>query len=236
MLVGWLRLWPTPSNVSRVSSINRLLFRLPRNSTSFCEAISSPLLIIPILFANLDRAAERTPEMVAQSYQRVSRTNRTCQSVALTTPQVPGSEEEVPETPQNAQQLVPNSPPPAFRSRASSISSRRNFSQRSGTVDPTLEDTFAAGPNEDESVEDDRQRLIRTATTSSERGQTSRPNIPRAPTTFPSIFGSGRGANTGPSTMSNDGVFANLNAKPERGEKLQQQPPGCSHPALDRPN
>ena len=165
--------------------------------------------------------------MGAQSYERVSLSYQH-RSESLTPLQVPGSEEDVPETPHEAQEPIPSSPPPPFRSRTSSIASRRHPPQHSaGPVDQTLEDTFDAGPNdenEDEAFEDDRQRLMRDATVNSQT-QDSRPGFGRGVTSFPSIFGSNRARTSKPSAISNDGVFANLNAKPERGDKLEEQPP-----------
>lgn len=107
-------------------------------------------------------------------------------------------------------------------------SRRLPFQHSSGPVDQTLEDTFNAGPNadtENEIIEDDRQRLIHDAAIAVAPDQESCPGFARAETTFPSIFGSNTRRNQGSSAMYNDGVFANLNAKPERGEKQEEQPP-----------
>ncbi|MCJ1326421.1 hypothetical protein MMC10_003085 [Thelotrema lepadinum] len=158
--------------------------------------------------------------MVAQAYERV-----------------PSSEADDPQSPQDGEPQTPNSPPPPFRSRASSIASRRHPSQHSsGPVDRTLEDTFDAGPNadgEDDSVEDDRQRLMRDAATFSAQDTGSRPGFARALTTLPSIFSSNRSRGAASAAASNDGVFANLNAKPERGEKMEEQPPSYEQAAAD---
>lgn len=146
----------------------------------------------------------------------------------LITLKVPGSEEEAVNSSQNVQQIVPDSPPPAFRSRASSIVSRRQPSLATlRPVDQTLADTFDAGPNDNDNdgIDDDRQRLIRDAVTSSQQSPGMRQPSQRATTSFPSLFGAGRTQHPGPSAMSNDGVFANLNAKPELGEKSEEQPP-----------
>jgi hypothetical protein len=53
------------------------------------------------------------------------------------------------------------------------------------------------------------------------------PAAPGAPNRF---YGAG-GHNQ--FTSANDGVFANLNAKPERGEKLEEQPPVRLTPSPD---
>ena len=142
---------------------------------------------------------------------------------------MPSSEAEVPRTSQDGEIQTPSSPPPPFRSRASSIASRRHPSQQSsGPVDRTLEDTFDTGPNadgEEEPVEDDRQRLMRDAATFTTRDSGSHPGFARAMPALPSIFSSNRNRNAASAAVSNDGVFANLNAKPERGEKMEEQPP-----------
>lgn len=87
--------------------------------------------------------------------------------------------------------------------------------------------------NEDDD-EGGRQRLIRgNAPPGEENHETTRPGVERAVTQLPRfvptvpaetnrVYGSG-GQN--PFSLANDGVFANLNAKPERGEKLEEQPP-----------
>jgi hypothetical protein len=129
---------------------------------------------------------------------------------------------------------IPNSPPPSFRSRASSPTLRHN-----AEVDQNLADTFDAdGSDSDEDNDgDDRQRLMRGTPSSSSTDQintqytttseTSRPpiierratHIPAfvpTPTTGGRVYGGGSGS---------DGVFANLSAKPERGEKVEEHPP-----------
>lgn len=130
---------------------------------------------------------------------------------------------------------TPTSPPPSFRSRASSPGSRHD-----SVVDQNLADTFDAdGSDSDEENDgDDRQRLMRgTPSSSSSINQagnetTSAPttgdgrpavverrvtHLPAfAPPTNGRVYGGGSGS---------DGVFANLSAKPETGEKLEEHPP-----------
>ena len=122
---------------------------------------------------------------------------------------MPNSEEEAVES---HSPIIPNSPPPAFRSRSPSFTStRQGLSHGSHQVDQTLEDTF--GNDNDNDGEDDRERLIRNAST---------PNAAHEVRFQAPISTSDR---SGPAAPSNDGVFANLNAKPERGEKLEEHPP-----------
>ena len=140
---------------------------------------------------------------------------------------------------------IPSSPPPSFRSRASSPSSRDPLSEDPITTEAerTLADTFDDGSDSDDDGHnegDDRQRLMRANTHHSEPEQRTvndgnGPNLPGAVTRI-SIVVPPVSSNvparpyTGASPFStfshsNDGVFANLNAKPERGEKLEEQPP-----------
>jgi len=141
--------------------------------------------------------------------------------------QVSANDEESPISPQ-----IPTSPPPSFRSHASSPT------RRPTAVDQNLADTFDAdGSDSDEENDgDDRQRLMRGTPTSSSTEQlnadsttpseTPRPPvIERRPTHLPEfapprptgrIYGGGSGS---------DGVFANLSAKPEAGEKTEEHPP-----------
>ncbi|KPI44460.1 Metal homeostatis protein BSD2 [Cyphellophora attinorum] len=133
----------------------------------------------------------------------------------------------------------PTSPPPSFRSRDTSPTSRRLLDQEDPmTTDASrdLEDTFGDGSDDEE---DDRQRLMRgnpdtpqttrTPTSSStteprqqvERRITELPAF-RPPTTRPQ-----------PNAQANDGVFANLGAKLERGEQVDEKPPTYEQAAAD---
>lgn len=140
---------------------------------------------------------------------------------------------------------IPSSPPPSFRSRASSPSSRHLFSEDPITTEAerTLADTFDDGSDSDDDGHnegDDRQRLMRANTHQSESEQRvvhdgNGPNMPGAVTRIPVVvppvssnvpIRTHAGAPPFSTfSQSNDGVFANLNAKPERGEKLEEQPP-----------
>jgi len=140
------------------------------------------------------------------------------------------------ETPTSA---TPNSPPPSFRSRASSPSSRRLLHDTDSPVDQNLADAFDADGSDDEDNDgDDRQRLMRGTPSSSSAENITAPsttttlNAPTPPTieqrstylpaftpTTARVYGGGSGS---------DGVFANLSAKPEVGEKMEEHPPvGC---------
>lgn len=142
--------------------------------------------------------------------------------------------------------LSPNSPPPSFRSRSSSPSSRRLLHGdpiRQDEDDNALADAFGSEDDSDDEEEpDDRQRLMRanpdpyspadngqTATSSSSESRTESQDrsavaaMTRRPTILPSfttLSGNSRSV-----AQSNDGVFANLAAKPERGEKNEDLPP-----------
>ena len=140
---------------------------------------------------------------------------------------------------------IPASPPPSFRSRTSSPSSRHLLSEDPITTEAerTLADTFDDGSDSDDDGHnegDDRQRLMRANTHQSEPEPRSvndgnGPNLPGAVTRLPVVIPPVSSnvsvrpyAGATPfSTFShsNDGVFANLDAKPERGEKLEEQPP-----------
>lgn len=140
---------------------------------------------------------------------------------------------------------TPSSPPPSFRSRASSPSARHLLSEDPITTEAerTLADTFDDGSDSDDDGHndgDDRQRLMRSNTHQSGSEQRvvhdgNGPDLPGAVTRIPIVVppvSSNTPARpyTGATPFStfshsNDGVFANLNAKPERGEKLEEQPP-----------
>ncbi|KAL1959881.1 hypothetical protein VTO42DRAFT_1026 [Malbranchea cinnamomea] len=143
---------------------------------------------------------------------------------------------------------IPSSPPPSFhsressRSRSASPSSRLLFSQDPlhSEADRTLEDTFGDYDDEHDEI-DDRQRLMRgdpsteatgsgessqvqlQSGSSSSQGESQRTNTTSAPQpTRPRIIHD-----------TYDGVFANLSAKPERGEKLEDLPPSYEQAAAD---
>ena len=152
--------------------------------------------------------------------------------------------QDTPSRPSNAE-TIPSSPPPSFRSRASSPSSRHLLSEDPITTEAerTLADTFDDGSDSDDDAHDagdDRQRLMRANSHHVESEQRiandgNGPNLPGAVTRLPvvvppvpsNIPARPYTGTTPYSTFShsNDGVFANLDAKPERGEKLEEQPP-----------
>jgi Protein of unknown function (DUF2370) len=134
---------------------------------------------------------------------------------------------------------VPSSPPPPFRSRPSSIESHRLLSQQDPLIsdaDRTLAETFDS-PSDDEGSEDehdddggdDRRRLISRTNTedATSVGATaataSHPGIERRVTQLP-VFAARSGRTYG-GGGGNDGVFANLSAKPSRGEDVDEKPP-----------
>lgn len=132
---------------------------------------------------------------------------------------------------ENAPYDPPNSPPPSFRSRASSPNSRHNTT--SAEADATLADAFDAdgSDSEEENDGDDRQRLMRgTPSTSSEQLQVTestagRPQIIERRVTHIPVFSQSVAGRVYGGGSGSDGVFANLNAKPESGEKVEEHPP-----------
>ncbi|KAJ5232092.1 hypothetical protein N7468_005048 [Penicillium chermesinum] len=151
--------------------------------------------------------------------------------------------------------LTPHSPPPSFRSRSSSPSSRRllHDDPLRHNEDQTLADAFDDGDESDgDDQPDDRQRLMRANPDSSlpsENGQPSAatgsssgsgidaqnpptPNLPRRQTMLP-IFTAPATAGGRAIAASNDGVFANLAAKPQPGEKTDDLPPSYEEAAAD---
>ncbi|KAF1946585.1 metal homeostatis protein bsd2 [Clathrospora elynae] len=143
-------------------------------------------------------------------------------------------EEHSPATPQLGQQWPPASPPPSFRSRASSPNgTSRNLLAEDPVAhdeDRTLADTFDSDSDDESDGRDDRQRLM--------RGNPQPEDVPVAPgiqrsltelpvynTQTPSsgrVYGGGNG-----------GVWANLSAKPTRGEDAEEKPPTYEQAAAD---
>ncbi|KAJ6099533.1 hypothetical protein N7467_001068 [Penicillium canescens] len=146
------------------------------------------------------------------------------------------------------------SPPPSFRSRSrsSSPSSRRllHNDPLNNDDDQTLADAFGDEDESDDDHEpDDRQRLMRadpdfrsadngqsaSASSSDSRGdaqEQARSGILRRPTILPTFTTPSSGGQR-QIAPSNDGVFANLAAKPERGEKNEDLPPSYEEAAAD---
>ncbi|GLA54253.1 hypothetical protein AnigIFM63604_011789 [Aspergillus niger] len=152
---------------------------------------------------------------------------------------------------------TPSSPPPSFHSRSSSPSSRRllHDDPQRDHADQTLADAFGDGSDSESDDEpDDRQRLMRAqpdsrpgadtssaaaAASSSSSGSEQQSGdsrigggLPRRQTILPSFSTPSSGAGRVISS-SNDGVFANLAAKPERGEKNEDLPPSYEEAAAD---
>lgn len=142
---------------------------------------------------------------------------------------------------------IPNSPPPSFKSNDSSPRTSHQAHGHRRTPSRPQDDLADAfdGPGsdtEDENDGDDRQRLMRgtpsataasgSATPGNGEAQadgaiqlTDTPQVARPVGQAPvqgRVYGGGSG----------DGVFANLSAKPERGEKLIEEFPPVSIPSL----
>lgn len=128
----------------------------------------------------------------------------------------------------------PNSPPPSFRSRASSPS-------RNQQVDATLAGAFDDSDDSSDDEGDDRQRLVRrnsgpsagNSVGSSQELHTPSSSIPSQPVATPAtpasrqqrVVGGGNGS---------DGVFANMSARPERVEsEKDEMPPTYEQAAAD---
>jgi hypothetical protein len=139
---------------------------------------------------------------------------------------------------------IPSSPPPSFRSRASSPTSRCPLGQDplASEADQNLADTFDDGDvSDNEEHGDDRQRLMRADTgltnqvaqNSTSSGGTA-PQFQRRVTELPLFTPpAARSQNRSINRPTNDGVFANLAAKPERGENLDEKPPTYEQAAAD---
>ncbi|KAI0190651.1 hypothetical protein EV127DRAFT_364738 [Xylaria flabelliformis] len=159
------------------------------------------------------------------------------------------TQEEDPDTPPSPSSLrpqrIPNSPPPSFHSRSSSADRRRH------NVDSDLAEAFDTDGDDSDDEPDDRQRLVRgnsfpvsqsgiapAATSTTEAGNGH--FVPGPPSTQSQSFAAGQRAQ--PATNSriygggiqSDGVFSNMTARPERGEKIvEEAPPTYEQAAAD---
>jgi hypothetical protein len=175
--------------------------------------------------------------MPPQRYTAVSGNQHIIPLTNLTSTQVNAHDDDdvdSPITPPGTQH-TPSSPPPSFRSRDSSPSSRRLLAQDplSNGADQDLADTFDDGSDAENEV-DDRQRLMRAEPTTPSTIETTTPANPQQPrverriTELPAFRPQPRSSQA----PANDGVFANLAAKLDRGEQLDEKPPVCPHPSL----
>lgn len=148
-------------------------------------------------------------------------------SAVLTARQVAADDDaDTPVTSLAPHQWPPASPPPSFHSRASSPTSRRLLADDplAHPEDRTLADTFDSDSDDDEDEDgrDDRQRLMRGNPQSDDDAPP--PGLLRRVTELPTFTtqapSSGRVYGGG-----NGGVWANLSAKPTRGEDVEEKPP-----------
>jgi hypothetical protein len=174
--------------------------------------------------------------MSSQRYQPVSEPTADYQYTFPDLPQITTHDDDEVDSPiiSSGNNHVPTSPPPSFRSRDSSPTSRRLLDQdplnHDGERD--LEDAFGDG-SDDENEEDDRQRLMRANPTDQQVNTTSsnsvsQPAIERRVTELPAFRAPARPLDQ----QANDGVFANLGAKLERGEQVDEKPPVRTIPRL----
>ncbi|RMZ82190.1 hypothetical protein DV738_g1807, partial [Chaetothyriales sp. CBS 135597] len=137
---------------------------------------------------------------------------------------------------------IPASPPPSFRSRESSVTGRllSGSSSRGGIsseADQDLADTFDDGRASDEEAEDEedeRQRFMRgnpnpPTSARGSRGPVRPPcRVERRVTELPAFH-----PPQPRMSSANDGVFANLAAKLDRGEQVEEKPPTYEQAAAD---
>lgn len=147
---------------------------------------------------------------------------------------------------------VPSSPPPSFRSRASSRRPSRDDDQQS-EEERNLHDAFDV-PSDDEDDDEntrDQRRLIPQSPTGRDAAppteDAQRPAVPQrrvteipvfapaaAASEVPTSYTGGRsGRVVGGGSQANDGVWANISAKPRAGEDLEEKPPTYEQAAAD---
>lgn len=139
---------------------------------------------------------------------------------------------------------IPSSPPPSFRSRNSSRRVSRDDEAQT-PAERNLHDAFDAPSDEDTSEDEDSQntrRLIpsdRTPTLSpsdednASPSHTPRPTTQRTVTSIPIFTPPTSSSTRAQPAGGNDGVWANLNAKPRPGEELEEKPPTYEQAAAD---
>lgn len=211
------------------------------------------LLHLPLPHCRLDRipdiylTAIPRPRRLAMSPQRYAAVSTPAYAITTTTltlsqlNQQDEDDNDSPITP-TANREHPSSPPPSFRSRNSSPTSRRLLRQDplNNEADQDLADTFDDGEDSDaENDGDDRQRLMRADTSRSISITGQQPSQPQQPprierriTELPAFQPRAASTRGGPKPT-NDGVFANLSAKPTAGEPVDDKPPTYEQAAAD---
>lgn len=130
---------------------------------------------------------------------------------------------------------APNSPPPSFHSRTSSLERRRQAQQN---VDPTLADAFDDDDDSDDEA-DDRQRLVRSNTLNNagDASRSSPPSPPQAQAHWSEAAAAGNNAAASGRIygggIQSDGVFSNMTARPEREKVVEEMPPTYEQAAAD---
>ncbi|KAI1331507.1 hypothetical protein F5Y16DRAFT_395387 [Xylariaceae sp. FL0255] len=145
-------------------------------------------------------------------------------------------EPDTPIAPSSLQpQRIPSSPPPSFHSRSSSLERRRQ------DVDPDLADAFDTDGDESDDEPDDRQRLVRANSFPlSQNAPQSQSDSRSTATNHQSSSAAGNSTQSATNSriygggIQSDGVFSNMTARPERGEKIvEEAPPTYEQAAAD---
>ncbi|TKX24472.1 metal homeostatis protein BSD2 [Elsinoe australis] len=130
------------------------------------------------------------------------------------------------------QDPVPNSPPPSFRSHASSRRSSAQHHTAESEVERSLDDAFGGSHDSDDDEDEESRRLVsRTNSVAPPRPG----NVERRNTEFPSVPSAARSGQVyGGGSSTRDGVFANISAKPVAGvDDLEEKPPTYEQAAAD---
>jgi len=126
--------------------------------------------------------------------------------------------------------IIPTSPPPSFHSRSSSPRRSSSIQTPIDTdVERSLDDAFGGShesDNEDEEIENEETRRLVSHVDNLSRPDVGNRQMIDLPYTSPATSGSGRVYGGGSST--NDGVFANLSAKPTVGGDMDDEKPPVS--------
>jgi len=159
-------------------------------------------------------------------------------AAAYIPPQVAAQDDDVSLT--ASQPWPPASPPPSFRSRASSPAATaqrplvtaedaptHHHHVPTHDQDRTLADTFDSDSDGDEDGDgrDDRQRLMRGVPPSADDDPPLPGSIQRRVTELPAFDVQAPSAAGRVYGGGNGGVWANLSAKPTRGEDAEEKPP-----------
>lgn len=144
-------------------------------------------------------------------------------------------EEALPVAPTQIEQspMTPSSPPPSFRSTASSRRGSASLNTPGSDVERSLDDAFGGAHESDDEGEGEDQESRRLVSQSGADAHPVPGVLQRRVTEFPGATSGAAPRVYGGGSGTRDGVFANISAKPSRDGDSEEKPPTYEQAAAD---